>query len=49
MTLYDKNEAADLTAPQKKTLKALLELELAERTAKRVMRPGIQGGFRWRR
>lgn len=39
MTLYDKNEAADLTTEQKKALKASIEKELAERAINRVSRP----------
>jgi hypothetical protein len=39
MTLYDKDEVSDLTAKEKKTLKAALESELAARASKRV-RPG---------
>ena len=42
MTLYDKNEAADLTPEQKKALKASIENELAVRAAKRVSRPRRQ-------
>ena len=43
MTLYDKDEASDLTVKEKKALKAAIESELAARAARRV-RPG-----RWRR
>jgi hypothetical protein len=38
MTLYDKDEASDLSAKQKKTLKDSLEIELAARAAKRGTR-----------
>ncbi len=38
MTLYDKNEASDLSAKQKKLLKHSLETELAARAAKRAIR-----------
>ncbi len=38
MTLYDKNEASDLSAKQKKLLKDSLEIELAARAAKRGIR-----------
>lgn len=34
MTLYDKGEAADLTAKEKKTLKAAMERELEARAAR---------------
>lgn len=37
MTLYDKNEASDLTPPQKKALRAALEGELADRQNKRAV------------
>ena len=36
MTLYDKNEASELTAKEKKALKASIENELAARAARRV-------------
>jgi len=36
MTLYDKNEAADLTPAAKKALKSGIEGELKARAAKRV-------------
>ena len=36
MTLYDKDEASDLTAREKKALKAAIEGELAARAAKQV-------------
>ncbi len=39
MTLYNKDEASDLTAQQKKALKAALETELAARAGKRRARP----------
>jgi hypothetical protein len=35
MTLYGKDEASDLTAPQKKALRVAIEKELAARAAKR--------------
>jgi hypothetical protein len=35
MTLYDKSEAADLTAKEKKALKAAIESELKEREIRR--------------
>lgn len=37
MTLYNKNEASDLTAQQKKSLRAALEAELAVRQSKRFV------------
>lgn len=43
MTLYDKDEASDLTVKEKKALKAAIESELVARTARRV-RPA-----KWRR
>jgi len=39
MTLYDKNEAADLTSKEKKALKASIENELTARAAKRFLGP----------
>ena len=39
MTLYDKNEASDLTAKEKKALKASIENELSARAARRVTKP----------
>jgi hypothetical protein len=36
MTIYDKDEAPDLTVKEKKVLKAAIESELAARAAKRV-------------
>jgi hypothetical protein len=39
MTLYDKNEAADLTATEKKELKVAIENELKMRAAKRAITP----------
>jgi hypothetical protein len=36
MALYDKNEAADLTAQEKQALKRALERELAARQARRI-------------
>src|SRR5208282_3773031 len=38
MTLYDKNEAADLTPREKKALKAAIEAELQARQAGRLSR-----------
>ena len=38
MTLYDKDEAADLTAKEKKVLKATLDTELKARQAKQFTR-----------
>jgi hypothetical protein len=38
MTLYDKDEAPDLTAQQKKALKAAIEDEVAARAEKRAVR-----------
>jgi hypothetical protein len=38
MTLYNKDEASDLTAQQKKALKAAIETELTARAAKRLVR-----------
>ena len=38
MTLYDKNEAEDLTAKEKKALKAAIETELAARPTRQVRR-----------
>jgi hypothetical protein len=35
MTLYDKDEASDLTAKQKKALKASIEIELEARASRR--------------
>jgi hypothetical protein len=43
MTIYDKDEASDLTVKEKKTLKAAIESELAARAAKRAR------FSRWRR
>jgi hypothetical protein len=39
MTLYDKDEASDLTAKEKKTLKAAIESELEARVAQRITKP----------
>jgi hypothetical protein len=39
MILYDKDEAADLTAKEKKALKAAIESEAAARTARRSVGP----------
>jgi hypothetical protein len=38
MTLYDKGEAADLSATEKRLLKAALDVELARRAARRRRR-----------
>jgi hypothetical protein len=38
MTIYDKNEAADLTPREKKALKTAIEAELQARQAGRLMR-----------
>ncbi len=40
MTLYDKNEAADLTPREKKALKAAIEAELAARKAEKGSEKG---------
>ena len=40
MTLYDKDEASDLTAKEKKILKAAIETELKTRKGKRGMQQG---------
>jgi len=37
MTLYDKDEASDLTASEKKALKAAIEKELQARAARRTV------------
>jgi len=37
MTIYDKNEASDLTLTQKKMLKSAIEAELKIRAAKRIV------------
>jgi hypothetical protein len=39
MTLYGKDEASDLTAQQKKALKASIQSELAARAGRRLIRP----------
>ncbi|HME33832.1 MAG TPA: hypothetical protein VKF84_01245 [Candidatus Sulfotelmatobacter sp.] len=39
MTIYDKSEAADLTAKEKKALKAAIEIELAARATRRSVGP----------
>jgi len=39
MTIFDKNEASDLTPQQKKALKVAIETELSARAAKRASRP----------
>ena len=46
MTLYDKGEASDLTAKEKKALKASIENELAARVARRVTRARRLGRIR---
>jgi hypothetical protein len=46
MTLYDKDEAADLTPTQKKTIKAALEVELEARAVKRTVRKPVRKGVR---
>jgi hypothetical protein len=38
MTLYDKDEASDLTASEQKALKAAIETELQARAARRTIR-----------
>jgi hypothetical protein len=38
MTLYDKGEVADVSAPEKRLLKAALDAELARREARRRAR-----------
>jgi hypothetical protein len=38
MTVYDKDEMADLSAAEKRTLKAALEVELARRAGRRRRR-----------
>jgi hypothetical protein len=43
MTLYDKDEAADLTPKEKKMLKNAIEAELQSRQAKRHLR-GTKSG-----
>jgi hypothetical protein len=43
MTLYDKSEAADLTAKEKKALKAAVESELQARAAKRASETSRRG------
>jgi hypothetical protein len=40
MTLYDKSEASDLTAKEKKALKAAVESELQARATRRASRTG---------
>ena len=42
MTAYDKDEAPDLTAKEKKALRAAIESELAARAARRVRPSGIR-------
>jgi len=42
MTLYDEDEASDLTVKEKNALKAAIQSELAARAARRV-RPGRRG------
>jgi hypothetical protein len=46
MTLYDKNEAADLTPREKKLLKNTIDAELHARQAKRHAREGKAGRTR---
>jgi hypothetical protein len=41
MSIYDKNEAVDLTPQQKKMLKAAIDAELADRAARRELHRGI--------
>jgi len=43
MTLYDKSEASDLTAKEKKALKTAVESELQARAAKRASGTGRRG------
>jgi len=43
MTLYDKSEASDLTAKEKKALNAAIESELQARAAKRASGTGRRG------
>jgi hypothetical protein len=43
MTLYDKSEAADLTAKEKKALKAAMETEIQARAAKRARETSRMG------
>jgi hypothetical protein len=43
MTLYGKNEAADLTSKEKKVLKSAVEAELRARQAKRLAREKSSG------
>jgi hypothetical protein len=38
ITLYDKSEMADLSAAEKRALKAAVDAELAQRTPKRARR-----------
>jgi hypothetical protein len=40
MTLYDKDEAADLTSKEKKALRASIEIELEARRIARIRRRG---------
>jgi hypothetical protein len=46
MTLYDKDEASDLTGKEKKALKASIENELAARVARRGTGPHRLGRIR---
>jgi len=39
MTLYGKNEAADVTTQEKKALKNIVESELRAREARRTVKP----------
>ena len=43
MTVYDKDEAADLTATQKRALKGAIEAELKARAAKRARGKRLRG------
>jgi hypothetical protein len=45
MTLYDKDEASDLTTLQKKVLKAAIEGELAARAHRRTVGPRTLRGI----
>ena len=44
MTLYDKDEMADLSAAEKRALKAALEVELARRAARRRLTKEVNYG-----
>jgi len=43
MTIYDKDEATDLTNTEKKALKAAIQSELRERAARRIAGPRRHG------